>query len=110
MVSEKIQKKKEIKKIEPNIKENNVIKLDASKKEPKIFEEKKNPGRKTLVLTKNRSGRKTNSIKRKDLKTKEIENQTLSPAVRKIVVEKKIDINSSKGSGKDGRVLKGDLN
>ncbi len=38
-----------------------------------------------------------------------IENQTLSPAVRKIVVENKIDINSVKGSGKDGRVLKGDL-
>ena len=38
-----------------------------------------------------------------------VENQTLSPAVRKIVVENKIDINSVKGSGKDGRVLKGDL-
>jgi 2-oxoglutarate dehydrogenase E2 component (dihydrolipoamide succinyltransferase) len=37
------------------------------------------------------------------------DNQTLSPAVRKIVVENKIDINSVKGSGKDGRVLKGDL-
>ena len=33
-------KKEEIKKIEPTSKENNVIKLDASKKEPKIFEEK----------------------------------------------------------------------
>jgi len=35
--------------------------------------------------------------------------QTLSPAVRKIVTENKIDISSVKGSGKDGRVLKGDL-
>ena len=35
--------------------------------------------------------------------------ETLSPAVRKIVTEKKIDISSVKGSGKDGRVLKGDL-
>ena len=33
----------------------------------------------------------------------------MSPAVRKIVAEKKIDIQSIKGSGKDGRVLKGDL-
>jgi 2-oxoglutarate dehydrogenase E2 component (dihydrolipoamide succinyltransferase) len=34
-------KKEEIKKIEPNQTEDNVIKLDPSKKEPKIFEEKK---------------------------------------------------------------------
>ena len=33
----------------------------------------------------------------------------MSPAVRKIVSENKIDIKSVKGSGKDGRVLKGDL-
>ena len=38
-----------------------------------------------------------------------LSNQTLSPAVRKIVSENKIDIKSVKGSGKDGRVLKGDL-
>ncbi len=37
------------------------------------------------------------------------EGQTLSPAVRKIVNENKIDIKTVKGSGKDGRVLKGDL-
>jgi len=46
----------------------------------------------------------------KCLKKKKIsqdkDNQTLSPAVRKIVVENKIDINSIKGSGKDGRVFK----
>ena len=36
-------------------------------------------------------------------------NQTLSPAVRKIVTENKIDIKSIQGTGKDGRVLKGDL-
>ena len=33
----------------------------------------------------------------------------LSPAVRKIVREKKIDLNNIQGTGKDGRVLKGDL-
>ena len=38
-----------------------------------------------------------------------LENQALSPAVRKIVDERKIDINSVKGTGKDGRILKGDL-
>ena len=35
--------------------------------------------------------------------------ETLSPAVRKMVSENKIDINKVKGSGKDGRILKGDL-
>ena len=33
----------------------------------------------------------------------------LSPAVRKIVSEKNIDVNKIKGSGRDGRILKGDL-
>ena len=33
----------------------------------------------------------------------------LSPAVRKIVDEKKIDVNKVQGTGKDGRILKGDL-
>ena len=47
-------KKEEIKKIKPTSKENNVIKLDASKKEPKIFEEKpkeETQEEKPLVLT-----------------------------------------------------------
>jgi len=33
----------------------------------------------------------------------------LSPAVRKIVDEKKIDVNKVQGTGKDGRILKSDL-
>ena len=36
-------------------------------------------------------------------------NKILSPAVRKIVTEKKIDTNQITGSGKDGRIVKGDL-
>ena len=35
--------------------------------------------------------------------------KNLSPAVRKIVSENKINISSVKGTGKDGRILKGDL-
>tara|TARA_B100000686_G_scaffold83942_1_gene90707 strand:+ start:574 stop:1863 length:1290 start_codon:yes stop_codon:yes gene_type:complete len=35
--------------------------------------------------------------------------EILSPAVRKIVSEKKIDTNEIAGSGKDGRIVKGDL-
>ena len=36
-------------------------------------------------------------------------NTSLSPAVRKIVEEKSIDILKVHGTGKDGRILKGDL-
>ena len=35
--------------------------------------------------------------------------KTLSPSVRKIVAENKIDLKSIQGSGKDGQILKGDL-
>ena len=95
-------KEEENKKDEVVPKENNVIKLDANKKDPKIFEEKevKKSRKKPLVLTEE---------VQPDVSTKRENNQTLSPAVRKIVVENNIDINSIQGSGKDGRVLKGDL-
>ena len=109
------EKEEEIKKIEPTSKENNVIKLDASKKEPKIFEEKNEVKKETveekpLILTDEVVEKKTSNEKLENTTLKpNLENQILSPAVRKIVAEKKIDINSVKGSGKDGRVLKGDL-
>ena len=113
-------KKEEIKKIVPKSKEDNIVNLEISKKietkvseeetsieeplvltnEPTVFEEKtliEEP----LVLTK--------EIKKEvNLETNQ-DNQILSPSVRKIVAEKKIDIQSVKGSGKDGRILKGDL-
>ena len=108
------EKEAKIEKIEPKIKENNVIKLEPQneKEEPEIFDEKisedeiedkteKKPIDKPLVLTE--------EIEEEKL-TKESEtDQPLSPAVRKIVNENNIDIKSVKGSGKDGRVLKGDL-
>ena len=105
-------KKEEIEKVEPAQNEDNVIKLNPSKKEPKIFEEKteENIQEEPLVLTDEvieEEAPKT-KIEKSEPKTN-TESQTLSPAVRKIVVENKIDINSVKGSGKDGRVLKGDL-
>jgi 2-oxoglutarate dehydrogenase E2 component (dihydrolipoamide succinyltransferase) len=97
-------KKEIIKKIEPTVAENNVVNLEVPKKEPKIFDEgseEKNSVEEPLILT--------NEVKEDiNVETKE-DNQTLSPAVRKIVVENKIDILSVKGSGKDGRILKGDL-
>ena len=95
-----------IEKILPSDEKNNVVKLETSKKDQEIgiFDEKENVNlqeEKPLTLTK--------EIK-EDKSTKGTnENTTLSPAVRKIVKENNIDIKSVKGSGKDGRVLKGDL-
>ena len=93
----------EIKKIEPTINENNVVKLEPQKEleeieEPKIFDEKKEE---PLVLT--------NEVKEKKESNITTDANTMSPAVRKIITENKIDIKSVKGTGKDGRVLKGDL-
>ena len=92
-----------IKKIEPTINENNVVKLEPQKEleekeEPKIFDEKKEE---PLVLT--------NEVKEKKELNIKTDANTMSPAVRKIITENKIDIKSVKGTGKDGRVLKGDL-
>jgi len=93
----------EIKKIEPTINENNVVKLEPQKEleeieEPEIFDEKKEE---PLVLT--------NEVKEKKELDITTDANTMSPAVRKIITENKIDIKSVKGTGKDGRVLKGDL-
>ena len=98
-------KKKEIKKIEPNKIENNIVNLESERKEPKIFEEKNSKEEISevtpLVLT--REVKQNNSF----LENKN--NKTLSPAVRKIVAENKIDLEKVSGSGKEGRILKGDL-
>ena len=92
--------KKEIKKIEPKKAENNVVNLEIEKKEPKIFKEVENE-EEPLVLT--------NEVVEEETKSTNNNNETLSPAVRKIVVENKIDLAKVKGTGKEGRVLKGDL-
>jgi len=97
-------KKEIIKKIDSSPKENNVVNLEVSQNEPKIFDkklEKDQSGQEPLVLT--------NEIKEENISDTKPENKTLSPSVRKIVAEKKIDIQSIKGTGKDGRILKSDL-
>ena len=97
----------EIKKIQPTVQKNNVIDIEKEKQKieaPQIFDkitEEEEPEDKPLVLTQ--------EVKEDKPLIDTEKNQTLSPAVRKIVAEKKIDIQSIKGSGKDGRVLKGDL-
>ncbi len=97
-------KKETIEKVLPALKEiekDNVVNLE-TKKEPQIFEEKIEE-EKPLILT--------NEIQEKEEMKGEnhLENKSLSPAVRKIVAENKIDLENVKGTGKDGRVLKGDL-
>ena len=88
---------------------NNVIKFEQEKKqEPEIFEEKnvaKDKKEEPLVLTEEPLVL-TNEIVNKEEKSS---NKTLSPAVRKIVEENNINLNLVQGSGKDGRILKGDL-
>ena len=97
-------KKEEIKKIQPILKENNVVNIDTPKKEIKVFDEeteKKTVVEEPLILT--------NEVKDEANLELKKGNQTLSQAVRKIVAEKKIDIKSVTGSGKEGRILKSDL-
>jgi 2-oxoglutarate dehydrogenase E2 component (dihydrolipoamide succinyltransferase) len=90
--------KKVITKIEPKNVENNVVNLEIKKETPKISEE---PEEEPLVLTNEAKEDKPNSSNKN--------NEILSPAVRKIVVENKIDLKKVSGSGKEGRILKGDL-
>jgi len=108
-----LNKKEEIQKIEPVLKKNNVINLEIQKKEPKIFEEKKSERiieQEPLVLTNELDPLiLTTEVKPKKNANKLIVDETLSPSVRKIVAENNIDLKSVKGSGKDGRILKGDL-
>ena len=99
-----LKKKETIEKVSPapkEIEKDNVVNLE-TKKEPQIFEEKI-VEEKPLILT--------NEIQEKEEMKGEnhLENKSLSPAVRKIVAENKIDLENIKGTGKDGRVLKGDL-
>ena len=103
-------KEDKVKEVKNTRNENNVIKLDASKKEPKIFEEKSNR-EKPLILTDEEEKPLIlrDQILEENLTDQKKDNQALSPAVRKIVTENKIDIDSVKGSAKDGRILKGDL-
>ena len=91
--------KKIITKIEPKKTENNVVNLEIKKEVPKVFKEPEEE--EPLILT--------NEVKEEKTDSSNKNNEVLSPAVRKIVVENKIDLKKVSGSGKEGRVLKGDL-
>lgn len=98
----KSKENQEIKKIQPTVKvdKENLIDEDDKDEEMEVFQDN-DEEEKPLVLTKEVEPLKVEAEIKID--------ETLSPAVRKIVTENKIDISSVKGSGKDGRVLKGDL-
>ncbi len=81
---------------------------EKKKQEPKIFEDaEQEPIEKPLVLKDQEEPLVlTNEVSEKKVSTSE---NILSPAVRKIVKEKKINPETVQGTGKDGRILKGDL-
>ncbi len=84
---------------------NNVVSFEKNKiSEPKIFEEKK--VEEPLILTEEPL-KLTEEIQKEEVL--ENNNINLSPAVRKIVEEKNIDTSKIQGTGKEGRILKGDL-
>jgi len=91
--------KKIIKKINPKKLENNVVNLEIKKETPRVFKESEEE--EPLILT--------DEVKEDKPDSSNKNNEILSPAVRKIVVENKIDLEKVRGSGKEGRILKGDL-
>ena len=102
----------EINKIEPVEKEissleqeNNVVNLKTEKNaELKIFDENKedeNKQEKPLILTE--------EVEKEIASNNQDQKEKLSPSVRKIVAENNINIEDVKGTGKDGRIVKGDL-
>jgi len=106
---EKVKNKEDLQKKESD----NVVSFEKEKKQkPKIFEDEKKEEplvlkeEKPLVLDKEEPLVLTKELPKKQ---KTISEKVLSPAVRKIVEENKIDINSIKGTGKSGQILKGDL-
>ncbi len=85
----------------------NVINLEIEKKTQTELEE-------PLVLTEENSMELKEEqplLLTEEVKTEEISQQPiiLSPAVRKMVTEKNINLDNVKGTGKAGRILKGDL-
>ena len=102
-ISEK--KSQKIEKIKPTVKRENIENSEPQQNEPQLLEtelaDKLDEQEQPLVLTK--------EVKTKPIIKEKPNDQVLSPAVRKIVAENKINLENIKGSGKDGRLLKGDL-
>ena len=109
----KIDKTQKIEKIKPkNVgiqeKEEKILNTDGIVKDQADNKEELNFQTEPLILNEEEEPLILNEEEEKKLESLE-KNNNLSPAVRKIVTEKKIDINQVIGTGKDGRILKGDL-
>ena len=85
---------------------NNIINLEIEKKNEINAINKKKNEEDPLILNKEKE---KPLILLNEVKNNLNKNTILSPAVRKIVSERKIDIENIKGTGRDGRVLKSDL-
>ena len=98
-------KSQKIEKIKPTVKRENIENSEPQQNKPQLLEtelaDKLDKQEQPLVLTK--------EVKTKPIIKEKPNDQVLSPAVRKIVAENKINLENIKGSGKDGRLLKGDL-
>jgi 2-oxoglutarate dehydrogenase E2 component (dihydrolipoamide succinyltransferase) len=63
----------------------------------------------TASIAKKEPIKTSESIKPKTVEVLTSKKEILSPAVKRIVEEKRVDISTISGSGRDGRILKGDL-
>ena len=63
----------------------------------------------TASVAKKESFKAPEPAKQKTIEVSASKKEILSPAVKRIIEEKRIDISRISGSGKDGRILKGDL-
>ena len=101
----------------PTVKKEEVV------KEPSSKSKKKAPNKKSALklVDEHINGNTENTLVLDTLAEEDVEKvkkekyvpprtkQNLSPAVRKIVEENKIDVSNLEGSGRDGRIVKGDL-
>ena len=82
---------------------------ETTEQTPKVFDEEQSINKEEVLVLDNKEVEEPLILSQEITKDAKIEKNILSPAVRKIVDEKRIDIKNIKGSGKDGRILKGDL-
>ena len=82
---------------------------ETTEQTPKVFDEEQSINKEEVLVVDNKEVEEPLILSQEITKDVKIEKNILSPAVRKIVDEKRIDIKNIKGSGKDGRILKGDL-
>jgi len=82
---------------------------ETTEQTPKVFDEEKSVNKEEVLVLDNKEDDEPLILSKEITENEKVEKNILSPAVRKIVDEKKIDIQNIKGSGKDGRILKGDL-